>query len=363
MPLDLATPLLNWYNIQARSLPWRGNPDPYAVWVSEIMLQQTRVETVIPYFEHWMRRFPTINSLALASQQDVLAAWEGLGYYGRARNLHRAAQLVQNTMGGKLPADRQALQKLPGIGRYTSGAIASIAFGLDEPTLDGNIRRVLARLFNVEIPAQSPGGERVLWKLAADHLPISRAGDYNQALMDLGAVICLPRLPECLHCPLADFCQARQLGVQEQRPVSLPKPILPNHTVSAAVILRDGKVLIAQRPVNGLLGGMWEFPGGKMEPGEDLQACLRREICEELGVAVDIRDKLGTYRHAYTHFRVTVHAFYCKLIRDDQPTPLQVKDLRWATLPNLATFPMGKIDRRIATDLLAARHDQPSLVS
>jgi A/G-specific adenine glycosylase len=209
MTSRLVSRLLTWYRRHGRSLPWRGHPDPYAVWVSEIMLQQTRVETVIPYFEKWMRLFPTITDLAKASEQEVLNAWEGLGYYSRARNLHKAAQIVREQYAGELPHDLSALRKLPGIGRYTVGAIASIAFGMDEPTLDGNLRRVFARLFNVSEPSDSPAGEKILWGLAAEHLPKGQAGDYNQALMDLGATICLPKNPRCLICPLMELCQAR----------------------------------------------------------------------------------------------------------------------------------------------------------
>jgi A/G-specific adenine glycosylase len=303
--------LLAWYAQHARVLPWRGDNHPYAVWVSEVMLQQTRVETVIPYFERWMRRFPDLAVLAQASQHDVLSAWEGLGYYNRARNLHRAAQIVLQEMNGELPRDPQALARLPGVGRYTAGAIASLAFGVDAPALDGNIRRVLARVFNLVEPARSPAGERRLWKLAAEHLPPGQAGDYNQALMDLGATVCTPRLPNCPECPLSRFCQARALGIQDERPVILKKAAIPHYIVTAAVICRDRQVLITQRPLDGLLGGLWEFPGGKLQPGEDLADCLQREISEELGVAVNVRGRMGIYRHAYTHFLVTLHAFRC----------------------------------------------------
>lgn len=344
--------LLAWYAQHARVLPWRGNCNPYAIWVSEVMLQQTRVETVIPYFERWMRRFPTLAALAQASQQEVLAAWEGLGYYSRARNLHRAAQIVVQQLGGELPRDLQALSRLPGVGRYTAGAIASLAFGVDAPALDGNIRRVLARVFNLTEPARSPAGERRLWELAAQHLPAGRAGDYNQALMDLGATICTPRLPNCPACPVSRSCLARSLGVQHERPVSLPKPAIPHYVVTAAVICHEAQVLITQRPLDGLLGGLWEFPGGKLQPGEDLQTCLQREICEELGAGVTVQAALGVYRHAYTHFRVTLHAFHCSLSNGSQPRPLQVKDLRWVAPAELPSYPMGKIDRLIARDLL-----------
>ncbi len=357
MTSPIAEKLLSWYAEHARQLPWRGSRDPYAVWVSEIMLQQTQVETVIPYYQRWMARFPTVEALAEAPLQAALNAWEGLGYYSRARNLQRAAQVVVEQHGGRLPSDPSALRKLPGIGAYTAGAIASIAFGLDAPVLDGNIRRVLARVFNVEEPARSPYGERRLWQLAEEHLPAGRAGDYNQAMMDLGAEICTPRRPQCERCPLAELCQARRLGVQEQRPARTARPQTPHYLVTAAVIRRGDplqggeQVLLAQRPLQGLLGGLWEFPGGKLQPGEDLAACLRREICEELGVEVSVGASLGVYRHAYTHFRVTLHAFACRLANGAEPRPLQAHDLRWAQVSELANFPMGKIDRLIARRL------------
>jgi A/G-specific adenine glycosylase len=353
---SLTVKLLNWYAQNARDLPWRGHPDPYAVWVSEIMLQQTRVETVIPYFERWMERFPTLNDLAKAPQQEVLAAWEGLGYYSRARNLHAAAIIVVEQYNAQMPADVRALRKLPGIGRYTAGAIASIAFGLDEPALDGNIRRVLARIFDLNEPARSPVGESKLWEYAAAHLPTGRAGDYNQALMDLGAALCTPRTPDCTHCPWVNECLAFALGVQEKRPVIEKKAAIPHHTVTAAVIQRAEQVLIARRPENGLLGGLWEFPGGKVQPGEDLASCLQREICEELDVQIQVGAHLGVYRHAYTHFRVTLHAFRCKLLNGDEPKPLEASGLHWAALDELADFPMGKIDRQISRDLLQAEN-------
>lgn len=344
--------LLNWYQHNARELPWRGSADPYAIWISEIMLQQTRVEAVIPYYQRWMERFPEVQTLSAATQQEVLAVWEGLGYYARARQLHSAAQLIVEKYGGQLPRTAAELQRLPGIGAYTAGAIASIAFGADEAALDGNIRRVLARLFNVTEPIRTSAGERRLWQLARQHLPPGRAGEYNQALMDLGATLCTPRQPRCLACPIAAHCQAFALGLQEQRPVQADKTVLPHYIVTAAVITRRGQVLIAQRPARGLLGGLWEFPGGKQQPGEDLHACLQREILEELGVKVEPGQLLGTYQHAYTHFRVTLHAFCCRLPDGEQPRPLQVQQVRWAKPAELPSFPMGKIDRQIARKLL-----------
>jgi A/G-specific adenine glycosylase len=347
---DFSDRILKWYGRHKRRLPWRDHPDPYAVWVSEIMLQQTRVEAVMPYFERWMERFPSVLELAAASEQDVLALWEGLGYYSRARNLHKAAKVVAQEYGGELPREPSALRKLPGIGRYTAGAIASMAFGLDVPTLDGNLRRVLARVFDVGQPADSPSGEKLLWELAEAHLPKGRAGDYNQALMDLGAAVCLPRNPACLLCPVNAICRARALGLQDQRPVLRPRPEVPHYTVTAAVLRRDGKVLLAKRPSRGLLGGMWEFPGGKVEAGESLEAALGREIREELGTQARVGEPFGVYRHAYTHFRITLHAFLCDL-DGGLPRPLQATELAWVPPADLGAYPMGKVDRLIARRL------------
>jgi A/G-specific adenine glycosylase len=348
--------LLEWYEENARELPWRGHPDPYAVWISEIMLQQTRVETVIPYFNRWLERFPDVSKLAQAPQKEVLNNWEGLGYYARARNLHRAAQVIVKEFGGKLPKETKTLEKLPGIGRYTAAAIASIAFGQDAAALDGNIRRVLSRIFNVELPARSTEGEQLLWQLAEENIPTGRAGDYNQAIMDLGALICTPKSPDCGRCPITNLCQARALGIQESIPVKKRKTPVPHHTVTAAVIFRKGQVLIAQRPANGLLGGLWEFPGGKTEPKEDLTVCLKREICEELGVDIEVGDPFGVYQHAYTHFKITLHAFKCLLL-NGTPAALEHNEILWTDPRELDQYPMGKVDRQIAERLMKQIND------
>ena len=344
---EIRVKILDWYARARRELPWRDHPDPYVVWVSEIMLQQTRVETVLPYFERWMGRFPTIASLADARQEEVLSAWEGLGYYSRARNLHKSAGILVERYGGRLPAEPLALQELPGIGRYTAGAICSIAFGLDEPVVDGNIRRVLARIFDVQASLGSAEAEARFWMLAASLLPAGRAGEFNQALMELGALVCLPRSPRCESCPVAGFCRAFELGLQEQRPVKKSRQEQPHYTVAAAVIAEGSRVLITRRPQDALLGGMWEFPGGKIQPGESLGEGLRREISEELGVLVRIGEPCGIYHHAYSHFRVTLHAFQCELV-SGTPAPLEASDLRWAAPEELGAYPMGKIDRMIS---------------
>jgi A/G-specific adenine glycosylase len=347
----LSSKLLTWYQASQRKLPWRGHASrsAYAVWVSEIMLQQTRVETVIPYFEKWMRLFPDVQGLAGASEHEVLNAWEGLGYYSRARNLHKAAKIVVDQHHGEIPRDLDELRKLPGIGRYTLGAIASIAFGMDVSALDGNIKRVYARIFDVEEPVDSPVGEKILWELADKHLPKGHAGDYNQALMDLGATICVPRNPRCLICPVMKLCKARQNGTQDQRPVMKPKKDVPHYVNAAGVIIENKKVLLAQRPSQGLLANMWEFPNARVngDPRTELPKALKTAYNLRLRVkrAPDLAHKgsLGIVQHAYSHFSVTVNVFSCELVSIPKGT-----NLKWVPLKDLNEFPMGKIDRQIA---------------
>jgi len=339
---ELSRRLLGWYRQHGRTnMPWRDHPDSYAVWVSEIMLQQTRVETVIPYFEKWMDLFPDVGTLASASERDVLNAWEGLGYYSRARNLHRAAKIVAEKFNGGLPHDLKDLRSLPGIGRYTVGAIASIAFGMDEPTLDGNLRRVYARIFEVDESADSPEGVKILWGLAARNLPKGQAGDYNQALMDLGATICIPKNPRCLICPLLKICESRKNGTQDKHPVLKLKKRVPQYVHAAAVIINRGRVLLAQRPASGLLGGMWEFPNGRVagDPAKELGTVINASY----RLKVKRLDALAVIQHAYTHFKVTEHAFRCSCMSIPKD-----RNLKWARLAELDDYPMGKIDRQIA---------------
>jgi len=359
---DFTSQLLSWYSEHARPLPWRNlqgnsNDRAYAVWVSEIMLQQTRIDTVLRYYERWMARFPTLAYVAASDMNDVLRIWEGLGYYSRARNLHRTAQMIMTDYQGVLPNTKKELMSLPGIGAYTAAAIASIVFGQAEYVLDGNVRRVLARVFDVEETLHSSAGERRFAALAAQHLPAQTAGDYNQAVMELGALVCRSRKPDCQTCPVNDICRAQSQGLQALRPVSRPKEPIPHYVVAAGVIWRNGKVLIAQRPSKGLLGGLWEFPGGKQQPGEELPQTLSRELDEELAVRAVIGVRLGIYHHAYTHFRVTLHAFECELAQGNQPQMCEHRALVWVTPSCLADFPMGKIDRLISNTLIESRID------
>jgi len=357
MSQEFSRKLLAWYARHQRRLPWRGAPDPYHVWVSEIMLQQTQVETVIPYYQRWLARFPTISALAEAPLQDVLAAWEGLGYYSRARNLHRAAQRVATELGGRLPREPAELLKLPGIGRYTAGAIASIAFGADAAVLDGNVKRVLARAFDFRSDVKSPAGIKALWALAESLVPPGRAGDYNQALMDLGATVCTSRAPACATCPVRSMCVARRLGVQLQRPITHPRPARPERVFAAGVVRKAGQVLLVQRPADELLGGLWAFPSVECPPPAELGHALRQALRDEWGIQVSLGPQVQTLFHGFTHFRLTLHVFECRwrsgrLRRGATPR-------RWVRLADLGTYPMGKTDRQIATALKPAAKRPP----
>ncbi len=352
-PAPWVQALLDWYSRQGRALPWRrARPDPYAVWVSEVMLQQTRVDTVTRYFTRWMARFPTVHALAQADEQEVLRLWEGLGYYRRARQLLAAAREVVARYGGRVPDDPAELQRLPGIGPYTAAAIASIAYGHDALALDGNLRRVLARFFGLDTPVDTPAGQRELESRAHGLWPAGRAGDFNQALMDLGALICTPRAPKCSACPLRPWCRAYAQGRAEDFPRKRGRGRIPHHVVVAGVAQRGDHVLLAQRPAHKMLGGLWEFPGGKVEPGEDLATALRREWREELGVEVEPGSELGVFRHAYSHFRLTLHALEVRALHGE-PRPLQPAAVRWVPLAALPDYPMGKVDRAIARQLAA----------
>ena len=353
--LRINTNLISWYEVFARDLPWRRTTDPYAIWVSEIMLQQTRVETVIPYYTHWLDQLPVLESLISADQDQVLKLWEGLGYYRRALNLHKAAKLVQDRFDGIIPEDVKTLISLPGIGRYTAGAISSIAFNQPSPILDGNIKRVFTRLFNISTPLQISETEKGLWRIADDLLPENNPGEFNQALMELGALICLSKNPGCDRCPLKDDCLAFQYNLQMDLPVRKEKSPLPHLQVTAAVIEKDGRVLLAKRPPEGLLGGMWEFPGGKQESNETLPETLEREIMEELDASIQVGEHFGTYYHAYTHYKITLHAYQCRLVSDELKM-IYHTDLDWVPLDSMESYPMGKLDRIIADQLKDRSH-------
>ena len=342
--------MLRWYASQRRRLPWRENPHPYAVWVAEVMAQQTRLETMLPYYRRWMKRFPSIRSLANSKEQEVLAAWEGLGYYSRARNLRKAAQVVMQHYKGRLPGDLDSLLRLPGVGRYTAGAIASMSFGRDEPAVDGNAIRVLARVFDVKSPVGSNKAAKHFWALAAEHLPPGRAADYNQALMDLGASLCKARQPECAACPLKGYCRAFALGIQEKRPVRVRPVTTPVRYFAAAVIRQNKKVLVFQRSAKGLLGGMWEFPNVALRNNRSAKSRLSLDLRHKWAIHFQRERELGQYRHAYSHFTAHLQVFGIALIGRRPKIPAKTIH-RWVSIDKLHELPMGKLDRQIALSL------------
>jgi len=303
------------------------------------------VEKVRDYYTRFIARFPTVVALAEAPLEDVLKLWEGLGYYSRARALHRAAQVVVRERGGELPADVEALRSLPGIGAYTAGAIASIAFGIPAAAVDGNVRRVMARV--LAWPEPDAGGLEVA---VCAWMPVEAPGAFTEALMELGATLCRPKSPQCLLCPWRDLCQARALGQMEAFPTPKPRKPIPHYDVVAAVTIRDdGRVLVARRRQDDMLGGLWEFPGGKREDGESLPEALRRELQEEMGIEVAVGEELIIVEHAYTHFRITLYAFACRLTEDSPPPQcIDCDDFRWATSEEIAALPMSVADRKIA---------------
>jgi A/G-specific adenine glycosylase len=356
---NIQAKLLAWWDADHADLPWRRSQDPYAVWVSEIMLQQTQITTVIPYFERWMARFPTVQALAEAPLDNVLKLWEGLGYYSRARNLHAAAKMVMVEWNGRLPQTAADLMKLKGIGRYTAGAIASIAFDEPVPVLDGNVIRVLSRLTDLPDDVTQTSTKNDLWQLATELVPRQRPGDFNQALMELGQQVCLPAKPMCLLCPLSPHCLARQRGTQLERPVRPPRKRTPHYDVVAGIIWAkdavvgdpNSRFLIGQRPLDGLLGGLWEFPGGKQEAKESLPQALVREIQEELAIDIEVGAFVTSIKHAYTHFRITLHAFHARHLSGN-PQHLGVANHAWVTLADLDTYAFAVTDRKIIADLI-----------
>lgn len=301
--------LCDWFLQGHRPMPWRDNPNPYWVWVSEVMLQQTQVATVIPYFERFIQRFPTVEALAEAPLEEVLRLWAGLGYYSRARNLHETAKRIVQ-QGGEFPRSADRLRELPGIGAYTAGAIASIAFNQPEPVVDGNVTRVLARLLWLKGDLKKPRAQNLLWQIARQLIDPEHPGIFNQALMELGSTVCTPANPQCAHCPVSGFCSAFQRG----QPTAVPEPTPPKPARQvvdvSALIVREGQVLLAQRPPNGLWGGLWEFPRATRTAREPLETLALR-AGEQVGLQVEPVESVGLVKHAVTYSRIHLYGYLC----------------------------------------------------
>ncbi|WP_217442088.1 A/G-specific adenine glycosylase [Myxococcus sp. CA039A] len=341
---SVRTPLLDWYDRNKRDLPWRRTKDPYAIWLSEVMLQQTQVATVIPYWERFLARFPTVLALAAAPLDDVLSGWKGLGYYSRARNLHRAAQEVVSRFGGKLPSTAAELLSLPGFGRYTSGAVASIAFGEQAPLVDGNVARVLSRLFEVEGLPGDREREATLWELATLLVKGERPGDFNQALMEHGATTCRPENPLCLLCPVRTGCVAFRKGRVDELPPAKVRAAPKKLTLALAVWAHADTLLFARRADSGLFGGLWELPAAEVdEDATEAETTLR--LTGALGAGVKLEAMLGTVKRQLTHRDLTLRLY--RISGPLRPTrSAAFQELRWCTPSEAATLGMSTAMQR-----------------
>jgi A/G-specific adenine glycosylase len=348
---ELRRSLLQWYRKEGRDLPWRQTNNLYAIWVSEVMLQQTQVKTVIPYYQRWLQLFPTVTALAQADLQTVLKAWEGLGYYARARNLHQAAKKIIEHHDGLFPEQLTEVLALPGIGRTTAGGILSAALNQSLAILDGNVKRVLARLIALPVPPNDALDQ--LWSLSETLLDPWQSRDFNQAIMDLGAIVCTRSQPRCSHCPWQSHCQAYNKGIQTQLPLRKMSAPLPHKRIGVAVVINDqNQILIDRRPPEGLLGGLWECPGGKIEANETVEDCIKREILEEIGIEITVGKSLITIDHAYTHFRVTLYVHLCQYV-SGTPRAIECEEVRWVTLEAIDSFPFPKANTQIIAALKA----------
>jgi len=341
----LRTEIFEWYQSHARHLPWRQTRDPYKIWISEVMLQQTTVKAVIPYYQRWIKQYPTVKDVACSSSQQILKSWQGLGYYQRARNIQRAAKIICKNFRGKIPREMEALRRLPGFGPYTAGAVASIAFDRKHPIIDANIRRVVMRLLALQ--SQTPRLHEVrITTFLLSLLPQRGSRILNQALMELGALVCRSRTPLCLTCPVKTFCRAYRKGIQEVIPRIKQTKIKSIHAV-VAVIEKQGRFFIQRRPSQGLLADLWEFPGGKVQKGESVRKALEREVSEEIGVRVVSAQQFMKTRHYYTQFCVQLDVWCCQC----EPEPVSDSFHKWVTLTSLVKYPMPSGSAKIVDQL------------
>jgi len=352
--------IIEWFQANKRDLPWRQTNDPYKIWVSEIMLQQTRVDTVIPYYKRFLNQFPTVFDLANASQQEVLKCWEGLGYYSRGRNLHHASKEVVEKFDGKLPTTWKEITTLKGIGPYTASAILSIAFQKKYAVVDGNVIRVLSRYYGLKNDIRKTSTKQTIQNFADDLIPENNPGDFNQAVMELGATVCTPQNPDCNNCILSVECIANKSAQTEIIPYKSPAKKIPHYNIAVGLILNDNnELLIALRPNESMLGGLWEFPGGKQKESESLKETTSRELKEELGIDVEVFSKFQDLNHTYSHFKITMHAFWCR-ITNGEPEPKSSQKIQWVSLDEIDQFPFPKANKTIIKRLKNLEKDDIS---
>jgi A/G-specific adenine glycosylase len=340
--------MLNWFSENARDLPWRKTYHPYHIWISEIMLQQTQLERAADYFTRWLNTFPDMDHLAASTEDQVLKAWEGLGYYSRARNILKTARILAQNHDSRIPADYQMLVKLPGIGAYTAGAILSIAYNQPFPAVDANVERIVARFFNRRGSMKDPANKLFARQKMQAFLPAGKARYFNQALMELGALICRPKNPVCERCPLSMQCASLLLGIVDQRPEAAASRKSIFIEMATGILLDKGKIYIQKRPVGGVWANLWEFAGGRLKPGEKPEDAVVREYLEETELMISPLRKITTTRHSYTIYRVSLHGFLCKLQgKDRKPTLHAAQEYRWVQWNELHNYPFPAGHRKL----------------
>ncbi|OGW86023.1 MAG: A/G-specific adenine glycosylase [Omnitrophica bacterium RIFCSPHIGHO2_02_FULL_46_11] len=334
--------LISWFLKHQRPLPWRVHGNPYRIFVVEVMLQQTQMNTVIPYYKRWLKVFPNVGTLSRAPLDQVLKLWEGLGYYTRARNLHKASKIIVTKFGGKIPSDLETLQSLPGIGRYTAGAIASIAFQKPVSLVDGNVMRVLSRVFHIRKDIKKPDTQKLMYQIAKTLIPEKNPGIFNQALMELGSLVCVPEIPKCPACPIKNLCLAYQKGDQSKLPIRSKTVEVKEIEMVVGILAKNGKFLIRRRPNRGIWGGLWEIPGTMRLPYQKPEEALKEEFKSAFGISIAIVKKVPPFEHRFTHRKALIRPFQIKALSNGRGKQAQTGPVRWVDQKSLnkLSFPV-----------------------